>query len=261
MLLLLSPAKKLDYDSPVRTELDSQPLFVGQAQGLIDILRTQSEQDIAGLMKLSDDLARLNVQRYQEWEPVFDRSTARQAILAFNGDVYEGMAATDLSDKELKWAQDHLVILSGLYGALRPLDLMRPYRLEMGTRLKNPAGTTLYAYWGSRISDHLNQRQEGEAKPIVLNLASEEYFKVVDQKTLRARVVQCVFQDEKNGVWKIISFYAKKARGLMARFIIDKRVQTIEGVKSFNREGYVFQPELSTGDKLVFRRSEQDAQA
>ena len=261
MLLLLSPAKKLDYDSPVRTQLDSQPLFVEQAQGLIDILRTQSEQDIAGLMKLSDDLARLNVQRYQEWEPTFDRSNARQAILAFNGDVYEGMAATDLSDKELKWAQDHIVILSGLYGALRPLDLMRPYRLEMGTRLKNPQGANLYAYWGSRISDYLNQRQDGEAKPIVLNLASEEYFKVVDQKALRARVVQCVFQDEKNGAWKIISFYAKKARGLMARFMIDNRVQTIDGVKAFDREGYAFQPELSSEDKLVFRRSEQDAKA
>jgi len=193
MLLLLSPAKKLDYDSPVRTQLETQPLFVEQAQGLIDILRTQSEEDIAGLMKLSDDLARLNVQRYQEWEPKFDRSNARQAILAFNGDVYEGMAATDLSDKELKWAQDHIVILSGLYGALRPLDLMRPYRLEMGTRLKNPEGANLYAYWGSRIANYLNERQEGEAKPVVLNLASEEYFKAVDQKALRARVVQCVF--------------------------------------------------------------------
>lgn len=261
MLLLLSPAKKLDYDSPVRTELATQPLFVEQAQGLIDILRTQSEEDIAGLMKLSDDLARLNVQRYQEWEPKFDRSNARQAILAFNGDVYEGMAATDLSDKELKWAQDHIVILSGLYGALRPLDLMRPYRLEMGTRLKNPGGANLYAYWGSRIANYLNERQDGETKPVVLNLASEEYFKAVDQKALRARVVQCVFQDEKNGAWKIISFYAKKARGLMARFVIDKRVQTVEGLKAFDREGYVFQPELSGQDKLVFRRSEQDAKA
>ncbi|MGE8547578.1 peroxide stress protein YaaA [Alcaligenes sp. Marseille-Q7550] len=257
MLLLLSPAKKLDYDSPVRTELSSQPLFVEQAQPLIDILRTQSEDDIAGLMKLSPDLARLNVQRYQEWEPVFDRSNSRQAVLAFNGDVYEGMAAQDLSDKDLKWAQDHLVLLSGLYGALRPLDLMRPYRLEMGTRLKNPAGNTLYAYWGSRIADYLNQRQEGERDPVVLNLASEEYFKVVDQKVLRARVVQCVFQDEKNGAWKVISFYAKKARGLMARYVIDHRIQKVEDLKAFDSEGYAFQPDLSTEDKLVFRRPEQ----
>lgn len=257
MLLLLSPAKKLDYDSPVRTELSSQPLFVEQAQALIDILRTQSEDDIAGLMKLSPDLARLNVQRYQEWEPVFDRANARQAVLAFNGDVYEGMAAQDLSDKDLKWAQDHLVLLSGLYGALRPLDLMRPYRLEMGTRLKNPAGSTLYAYWGSRIADYLNLRQEGERDPVVLNLASEEYFKVVDQKVLRARVVQCVFQDEKNGAWKVISFYAKKARGLMARYVIDHRIQKVEDLKAFDSEGYAFQPDLSTEDKLVFRRPEQ----
>lgn len=257
MLLLLSPAKKLDYDSPVRTNLSSQPLFVEQAQPLIDILRTQSEDDIAGLMKLSPDLARLNVQRYHEWEPVFDRSHARQAVLAFNGDVYEGMAAQDLSDKDLKWAQDHLVLLSGLYGALRPLDLMRPYRLEMGTRLKNPAGTTLYAYWGSRIADYLNERQEGETAPVVLNLASEEYFKVVDKKVLRARVVQCVFQDEKNGAWKVISFYAKKARGLMARYVIDHRIQEVDGLKTFNSEGYVYQPDLSTDEKLVFRRPEQ----
>lgn len=257
MLLLLSPAKKLDYDSPVRTQLHSQPLFVEQAQSLIDILRTKSESQVAELMKLSPALAQLNVQRYAEWQAQFDASNSRQAILAFNGDVYEGLQADTLNDQALEWAQQHVLMLSGLYGVLRPLDWMRPYRLEMGTRLANPAGANLYQYWGTQIAEYLNQRQAQQPDPWILNLASEEYFKAVDKKALNAKVVQCVFQDQKNDQWKVISFYAKKARGLMARYVIDQRIESIEALKHFAVDGYAYTPELSSADKLVFRRPEQ----
>lgn len=250
MLLLLSPAKKLDYDTPVRTTLHTQPLFVEQAAELIAVLREKSAEEIASLMSLSAALAELNVGRYTEWEPSFDTQSARQAVLAFNGDVYEGLRAPELSDDALKWAQDHLVVLSGLYGALRPLDLMRPYRLEMGTRLKTGRGANLYAFWGSRIADYLNERGD----TVVVNLASEEYFKAVDLKTLRARVVQCVFQERKGDAWKIISFHAKRARGLMARHVIDQRIDDPEGLKTFSAEDYAYAADVSTPDRLVFRR-------
>lgn len=258
MLLLLSPAKKLDYDSPVRTQLHTQPLFVKQAQGLISILREKTEQEVAELMKLSPALAQLNVQRYGEWSQDFTAHNSRQAILAFDGDVYEGLQAHELSDAALEWAQEHVLMLSGLYGALRPLDWMQPYRLEMGTRLANPAGANLYRYWGTQIAEYMNQRQASTEQPWVLNLASEEYFKAVDLKTLQAKVVQCVFQDEKNGNWKVISFYAKKARGLMARYVIDQRITQVEQLKQFDLDAYAYVPELSTEDKLVFRRPEQN---
>lgn len=254
MLMLLSPAKKLDYDSPVRTALHTQPLFVPQAEALIDILRAKSAAEIAGLMSLSDALAELNVQRYAQWRPVFDLNNSRQAILAFNGDVYEGLEAPSLSDAKLKWAQEHLAILSGLYGVLRPLDLMQPYRLEMGTRLTNPQGGTLYAYWGGRLAEYLNERLESHKQPWVLNLTSEEYFKAVDRKVLQARVVQAVFQDEKNGAWKVISFHAKRARGLMARYVIENRIQDAAALRDFDSEGYRFAEDASSDDKLVFRR-------
>lgn len=258
MLLLLSPAKKLDYDSPVRTRLHTQPLFVEQASQLINVLRQQSVEDIAQLMKLSDALAQLNVQRYAEWQPSFDLSNARQAILAFNGDVYEGLQAVDLSDKQLQWAQQHVLMLSGLYGVLRPLDLMRPYRLEMGTRLETPKGKTLYAFWGDQIASYLNEclAIQGKQDPVVVNLASEEYFKSVNQKVLKARVVQCVFQDEKNGAWKVISFHAKRARGLMARYVIDNAITDPNDLKRFNSEGYVYMATESSENQLVFRRPE-----
>lgn len=251
MLLLLSPAKKLDYDTPVRTTLHSQPLFVEQAAELIDILRDKTADEVATLMKLSAALAQLNVERYAEWRPEFDTTTARQAILAFNGDVYEGLRAPELSDKALQWAQEHVVMLSGLYGALRPLDLMRPYRLEMGTRLKTAKGSNLYEFWGSSIAEYLNERGDD----VVVNLASDEYFKAVSRKVLKARLVQCVFQEQKGDAWKIISFYAKRARGLMARYVIDERIDDPAGLKAFAAEGYAFAAEASTEDRLVFRRS------
>lgn len=251
MLLLLSPAKKLDYDTPVRTTLQSQPLFVEQAAELIEVLREKSPDEVAALMKLSAALAELNVERYAEWQPEFDTTNARQAILAFNGDVYEGLRASELSDKALEWAQEHVVMLSGLYGALRPLDLMRPYRLEMGTRLKTPKGSNLYEFWGSSIAEYLNERGD----EVVVNLASDEYFKAVDRKVLKAKVVQCVFQEQKGDAWKIISFYAKRARGLMARYVIDERIDDPAGLKGFAAEGYAFAADVSTADRLVFRRS------
>lgn len=251
MLLLLSPAKKLDYDTPVRTTLHTQPLFVEQAAELIAILREKSATEIASLMKLSDALAELNVGRYAEWKPKFDTQSARQAILAFNGDVYEGLRAPELSDAALKWAQEHVLMLSGLYGALRPLDLMRPYRLEMGTRLKTNKGANLYSFWGSRIADYLNERGD----KVVVNLASDEYFKAVDLKVLKANVVQCVFQEQKGDAWKVISFHAKRARGLMARHIIDQRIDKPEGLKTFAEEGYAYDAGASTEGRLVFRRS------
>ncbi|MBB5214924.1 peroxide stress protein YaaA [Parapusillimonas granuli] len=257
MLLLLSPAKKLDYDTPVRTALHTQPLFVDDAAELIAVLKKKSAPEIAGLMKLSDALAELNVRRYAEWRPVFDLSNARQAVLAFNGDVYEGLDASTLSDAQLKWAQEHIALLSGLYGVLRPLDLMQPYRLEMGTGLATKRGKNLYEFWGGKISAQLNEMLAalpGEREPVVLNLASEEYFKSVDRKTLRARVVQCVFQDHKNGAWKVISFHAKRARGLMARHVIENKIVKPEDLRGFDREGYAFAAAESSADSLVFRR-------
>lgn len=254
MLFLLSPAKKLDYDTPLQVEKHTQPLFVKQAQELIDILRTKSVEEISQLMDLSQALSELNVARYVEWEPHFSLDNARQAILAFNGDVYEGLQAHSLSLKQLDWAQEHIAILSGLYGVLRPLDLMRAYRLEMGTKLETPKGKTLYAYWGNQIAAYLNERLATEKEPVVINLASEEYFKSVDLKTLKARVVQCVFQEYKNGTYKVISFNAKRARGLMARFAIETQAKKPEDLLAFTSEGYAYDQSVSTEDKLVFRR-------
>lgn len=254
MLFLLSPAKKLDYDSVVSTQTHTQPLFVKQASALIEVLKEKSAEEISVLMDLSPALSTLNVDRYAAWKPSFSQENARQAILAFNGDVYEGLEAATLSEKDLLWAQEHVAMLSGLYGVLRPLDLMRPYRLEMGTRLSNPVGGNLYAFWAKTIAPYLNERLAEDKAPVIINLASEEYFKSVDLKTLQARVVQCVFQDGKNDVFKVVSFHAKRARGLMARFAIEHRVTQPEDLKKFNSEGYRFIAALSSDNKLVYRR-------
>jgi len=255
MLFLLSPAKKLDYDSVVATAEHTQPLFVKEAAELIKVLKKKSETEVSELMDLSPALSKLNMQRYKNWTPVFTQDNARQALLAFNGDVYEGLQASSLKAADLKWAQKHVAILSGLYGVLRPLDLMQAYRLEMGTRLINPGGTNLYQFWSKTITPYLNERLSKDKEPVVINLASEEYFKSVDLKALKARVVQCVFQDGKASVFKVVSFHAKRARGLMARFAIEHRVTAVEQLKKFESEGYSFASEVSTPDKLVFRRS------
>ena len=254
MLFLLSPAKSLDYDTPPQVSTHSQPLFVKQSAALMDVLKTKSAQDISRLMKLSDALSGLNVARYQAWSKKFTAKNAKQAVLAFNGDVYEGLNAKTLSAAQLGWAQDHVCILSGLYGVLRPLDLMQPYRLEMGTALPTPQGKNLYQFWDAQLSNYLNERTALEKSSVIVNLASEEYFKAVDVKALRARVVSCVFEDYKNDKYKIISFHAKRARGLMARYAVEKKVTTVKKLEGFNAEGYHFDAAQSAPDRLVFRR-------
>jgi uncharacterized protein len=254
MLFLLSPAKSLDYETPLPDQPHTAPLFVKQSKVLIDLLRGYAPQQIAELMDLSDKLSSLNVARYAAWSSRATQKNARQAVLAFNGDVYDGLNAKTLPTTNLAWAQDHVCILSGLYGLLRPLDLMQPYRLEMGTALKGPHGKDLYQFWGSRIADYLNQRLKVDVSPVVVNLASQEYFRSVDTKVLKARVVECVFQDYKNGQYKIISFFAKRARGLMARYAIDHQLTMPDQLRAFNVDGYAWVAEASTPEKLVFRR-------
>lgn len=257
MLFLLSPAKTLDYESPLTLgdELPhSVPRFVPQAAELIGVLKRKKQAEIAELMSLSDALAKLNVDRYKAWRPEFTADNARQAILAFNGDVYEGLQAKTLSRAQLEWAQQHLCILSGLYGLLRPLDWMQAYRLEMGTSLTTPKGRNLYQYWGTTIAQALNEQLAGTKNPVVVNLASQEYFKAVDLKALKARVVTCEFEDHKSGQYKVISFFAKRARGLMARYAIAHRVKTVKALQGFDAEGYAFAPDVSSEDHLVFRR-------
>ena len=254
MLFLLSPAKSLDYDSQLPPLAHTQPLFTRQSAALMDVLKTKTPQQISTLMKLSDALAGLNVARYQAWSSRFTAKNSRQAALAFNGDVYGGLDAKTLSEAQLGWAQDHVCILSGLYGVLRPLDWMQPYRLEMGTALATGQGKNLYQFWGSKIASYLNERAAADTSPVIINLASEEYFKAVDRKALKARVVSCVFEEFKGGKYKIISFNAKRARGLMLRFAIEQKAGTVKKLQAFNAEGYAFEAAASSVDRLVFRR-------
>ena len=254
MLFLLSPAKSLDYETPLGDQPHTLPMFVPQSKELIAVLRTQSPQQIAELMSLSDKLSALNVARYLAWSPKATPKNARQAVLAFNGDVYDGLDAKTLTLDDLAWAQDHVCILSGLYGVLRPLDLMQPYRLEMGTRLSNPGGKDLYQFWGTQIADYLNTRLRSDVSPVVINLASQEYFKAVDTKALKARVVECVFQDYSAGQYKIVSFFAKRARGLMARYAATHRLVQPEQLRAFDLDGYAWAAAESTSERLVFRR-------
>ncbi len=254
MLFLLSPAKSLDYAPPAPEVPHTLPQFVPQSKALIEVLRQKSPQQIAELMDLSDTLSALNVARYQAWRPKFTEKNAKQAVLAFNGDVYEGLDAKTLSLQELEWAQKHVGILSGLYGVLRPLDWMQPYRLEMGTTLATDQGPNLYKFWGAQIAEWLNAQLAKDKTPVIVNLASQEYFKSVDRKVLKARVIECVFEDFKGGQYKIISFNAKRARGLMARFAIQNKISHPDGLLSFDAESYAYAPAVSEPDRLVFRR-------
>ncbi|RMX07760.1 peroxide stress protein YaaA [Corticibacter populi] len=257
MLFLLSPAKSLDYDSPVDPTLPAtEPRFIDQSARIIEVMRTKSPAELSALMDISAKLADLNARRNQAWSRHFTPDNSRQAVLAFNGDVYEGLQAASLKEGELQWAQDHMVILSGLYGALRPLDRLQPYRLEMGTRLPVGAAENLYQFWQATLADYLNERLAAQKTPVVVNLASNEYFKAVDTRRLKARVIDCVFQDEKNGQYKIISFYAKRARGLMARYAIEHRLEHPEKLQGFDLDGYAFHAAGSSEDRLVFRRRE-----
>ncbi|MBK5207063.1 MAG: peroxide stress protein YaaA [Polaromonas sp.] len=254
MLFLISPAKSLDYDTPPHIAVHTQPLFTRQSAELIDLLKAKSPQEISTLMKLSDALAGLNVARYQAWSPKFTAKNSKQAVLAFNGDVYEGLDAKTLSEAQLGWAQEHVCILSGLYGVLRPLDWMQPYRLEMGTALATDHGKNLYQFWGAQIAGYLNERAAADISPVIVNLASQEYFKAVDRKALKARVVTCVFEEFRGGKYKIISFMAKRARGLMVRYAIEKKLHTVKKLEGFDLEGYAFDAAASEADRLVFRR-------
>lgn len=257
MLITISPAKTLDYESPLATKTFTQPELLNESQKLINVCRKLSPTDIATLMKISDKLAGLNAARFGEWQPDFTPENARQAILAFKGDVYTGMQAETFSAQDFMFAQQHLRILSGLYGLLRPLDLMQPYRLEMGTRLKNPRGKDLYEFWGDIITNQLNSAIAAQGDHVLVNLASDEYFKSVNVKKLDGIMVKPVFLDEKNGKYKVISFYAKKARGLMSRFIIQNKLNKTDQLTDFNLEGYQFDESQSKGNELVFTRSEQ----
>ncbi len=258
MLFLLSPAKTLDYETPVPAALRrkaSEPDFTDRAAELIAVLRQKTPAQVAALMELSDKLAALNVARYGAWQTQATPANSKPALLAFAGDVYEGLDARTLKTADLSWAQRHLVILSGLYGALRPLDRLQPYRLEMGTALATQAGKDLYAWWGDTVAEHLNQRQADEPAPVVVNLASVEYARVALRPSLRARVVECVFEEVSDGKPRIIGFFAKKARGLMARYVVQHRVRSVRQLEAFDAEGYALDRAASSRDRLVFRRA------
>ena len=254
MLFLLSPAKALDFETSVSAVPLTRPLFVKQSAELIHLLKKKSRDQIAALMGLSVALSELNVERYAAWRPRFTAHNSRPAVLAFNGDVYCGLDAASLPAADLHWLQEHVCILSGLYGVLRPLDRMQAYRLEMSTPLANARGKDLYQFWGEQISNYLNGRLRGDVTPVVVNLASQAYFKAVDQKALKARVVDCVFEDWANGKYQVIGFHAKRARGLMARYAAQHRVLLPRQLEHFNAEGYAFAPAASKVERLVFRR-------
>ncbi len=254
MLIVISPAKTLDYETPVNVAKATEPDFIPRSAELVSVLREMPPAAIATLMKISDPLAQLNVARFANWSETFDSNNSRQALLAFNGDVYDGLDARSLDKKQLDWAQRHLRILSGLYGLLRPLDLMQPYRLEMGTKLANPRGRDLYAYWGDEITKALNKALAAAKSTALVNLASEEYFKSVRPALLDVPVVTPVFEDWKGGRYKIISFFAKRARGMMARYAIEHGISDPERLKDFDRDGYAFDAAASERLNWVFRR-------
>ena len=260
MIIVLSPAKSLDYETPAHVDTHTIPDFVADAAVLIDGLRRLSPQQISTLMSISDPLARLNFQRYADWSPKFGTHNAKQAVLAFNGDVYTGLDAKSLSAADLDYAQQHVRVLSGLYGLLRPLDLLQPYRLEMGTRFGNARGKDLYAFWGERITHALNAQFErnAHAPRVLINCASNEYFKAVQPKRLDAPIITPVFEDWKNGRYRIISFHAKRARGLMARYAVENRIAEPEALKGFAADGYGFDADASNDSTYVFRRRMAD---
>ncbi|MFT4997656.1 MAG: cytoplasmic iron level regulating protein YaaA (DUF328/UPF0246 family) [Flavobacteriales bacterium] len=257
MLMVISPAKTLDYESPLATTKNSQPRLLDQSQQLINQLQKLAPHDISNLMSVSDKIGTLNYDRFQAFQQPFDSGNARAAVLAFKGDVYTGMQAETFSAAEFTFAQKHLRILSGLYGLLRPLDLMQAYRLEMGTKFANQGGKDLYQFWDNEITDLLNQDIKDSGNKVLVNLASNEYFKSVQLKQLDADMVTPVFKDYKNGKYKIISFYAKKARGMMAAYIINNKINKAEDIKGFNSEGYRFNSDMTAGSDWVFTRPEQ----
>lgn len=253
MLTVISPAKTLDFESQPITSCHTQPKFLAQSEALIGELKQLSVPGVASLMKLSDKLAGLNMARFQTWATPFSLDNAKQAVLAFKGDVYTGLDAETMDDDGLAFAQQHLRILSGLYGVLKPLDLIQPYRLEMGTQFSNAKGRNLYQFWGGQLREEI-ETEAAQSDAVLVNLASNEYFKALEAKKLSTRIITPVFKDLKNGQYKIISFYAKKARGLMSRYIIDHRINNPEQLKNFDSEGYRYSADMSEGDAWVYIR-------
>ena len=256
MLLLISPAKTLDFETHPKTELHTEPGFLSDSKHLIKDLKKLSSLEITQLMGISDNLADLNRQRFNDWKAPFTQGNAKQAVLAFKGDVYTGLDAESFKTNDFKFAQKHLRILSGLYGVLRPLDLIQPYRLEMGTKFANDRGKNLYGFWDGKITESLNQDLKSLKSESVVNLASNEYFKAVKPKLLNAEITTPVFKDFKNGDYKIISFFAKKARGLMSAYVIKNRITDPQDLPSFDLAGYGYNKQLSTGNEIVFTRKQ-----
>lgn len=256
MLVVISPAKNLDYETPLPTKKNSQPAFLDDSAELIKGLRKLAPQDIGKLMGISDKLAAENFDRFQNWKPPFTTKNARPAVLAFKGDVYLGMDAYNFSADDFAFAQQHLRILSGLYGLLKPLDLMQPYRLEMGTAWETKRGKNLYAFWGDKLTLELNKQLKKLKSETLINLASTEYFKAVNEKALNAEIITPVFKDYKNGQYKMISFLAKRARGLMSAYIINKRIEQAAELKKFKVDGYSFNAGLTKGSTWVFTRKQ-----
>ena len=259
MLTVLSPAKTLDYETAPITQSATLPRFMDQSALLVEDARGLNPDDIRALMGVSEQIAHLNHERFMNWQSESTSDNAKQAVLAFKGDVYTGLQAETLSEDDLDFAQTRLRILSGLYGLLRPLDLMQPYRLEMGLKFTNQRGKNLYEFWGEQLTDTLNADLVSAKTEVLINLASNEYFKAVKPKLLNANIITPQFKDLKNGQYKMISFFAKKARGLMARYIIDNRITEPEALKSFSEAGYYYSDEQSQGDQWVFLRDEVPA--
>jgi len=253
MLIVLSPAKTLDFSSPKINE-HTLPRFQKESRQLVNILKKKKVKDLKSLMSISDNLATLNVRRYDNFEFPFTPENAKQAVLTFKGDVYAGLDTDSLTPSDLRFAQQHLRILSGLYGLLRPLDLMQPYRLEMGTKLKNRRGNNLYEFWGDKITKLINEDLLEQEKPLLVNLASKEYFKTIDKKKLKGRLLTITFKELRGDTYKVIAFNAKKARGLMSRFIIQNRITEAEKIKTFDLDDYFFNPDLSNEKEWVFTR-------
>lgn len=259
MLMVVSPAKDLDYQTPAPDVSVTQPTLLTHSRELIQVCRKLKPIQLSELMHISDKLAGLNAARFAQWQLPFTVDNAKPSLFAFNGDVYQGLDAASLTAAQVQYAQQKLRILSGLYGVLKPLDLMQPYRLEMGTALANKRGQNLYQFWGDIVTTELNQQLEQLNAPLLLDLASQEYFKVVRPKLLARPVVKVQFRDFKNGDYKIISFFAKKARGLMARYVITEQIDQLAGLKDFNLGGYQYHAESSSASELVFLRRLADA--
>lgn len=253
MIVILSPAKNLDFESQVTTPLSTTPAFVKKSAELIQVLKAKKSSEIGALMHLSEKLSDLNFERYQNWKLKHTEKNSRPAVFAFNGEAYQGLSAEHFTSKELEYAQDHLRILSGLYGILKPLDLIQPHRLEMGTSLKTSKGKNLYEFWDNQVTKELNKALD-KSDNILVNVASNEYFKVLHQKNITARIITCHFKEFKNGEYKTIMTFAKKARGMMARFIIEKRIAKPDDIKKFNYDKYIFQDSLSTENDWYFTR-------